>query len=290
MSLIRVTNLCNEKCLFCNFPDDCRVLSLDEVKKEIDTSIPDGSVTFTGGEPTIYPFLKEAISYAQKKEIKQIELQSNCFLLADIDRAKELKQAGLTGVFVTIHSNNEEIFEQITQMPGSFKKIMQGIKNLIDLGIKVRINIVINSLNYKDLFSITKFVYNKFPQIESIDYSFVVPVANVLQRAYLLPKISEVVPYLKKAYEFCLASAKTSQKNKISFSNPGCGIPLCFIPEYKDVSLEYNILKSSQQNDVIKDNQTEKIKFPKCQDCEFDQYCLGFWPNYLKIHGDSEFI
>ncbi|MCX6746267.1 MAG: radical SAM protein [Candidatus Parcubacteria bacterium] len=283
MSLIRLTNLCNEKCLFCNFPDDCRTLSLDEVKKEIETSITDGSVTFTGGEPTIFQYLKEAISYAKQKNIKNIELQSNCFLLADINKAKELKQAGLTGVFVTIHSDNEKIFEQVTQVLGSFQKNLQGIKNLIDLGIKVRINIVINSLNYKDLLSITKFIYDKFPQIESIDYSFVVPVANVLQRPYLLPKINQVVPYLKKAYEFC-------QENKINFSNPGCGVPLCFIPEYKENSLEYNILKSSKQNDVIKDNQTEKIKFPKCQDCEFDQYCLGFWPNYIKIHGDSEFI
>ena len=283
MPLIRVTNLCNEKCLFCNFPDDCRVLSLDEVKREIETSIIDGSVTFTGGEPTIYPFFKEAISYAQKKGIKQIEIQSNCFLFDKLNLVKELKELGLTGVFVTVHSEQKEIFEKITQAPGSFERVLQAINNLLAEKIKVRVNIVINFLNHKDLEVITKFIFDQFPQIASIDYSYVVPVANVLERPYLLPKISVVVPYLKKAYEFC-------EKNKISFSNPGCGIPLCFIPEYKDVSLEYNILKSSQQNDVIKDNQTEKIKFPKCQACEFDQYCLGFWPNYLKIHGDSEFI
>jgi len=284
MALIRLTNLCNEKCLFCNYPDDCQVLSLDEVKKDIDACITDGLVTFTGGEPTIYPFLKEAINYARQKGIKDIEIQSNCFLLADINRAKELQLAGLKGAFVTIHSDSEKIFEQITQVLGSFKKTIQGIQNLIDLGIKVRINIVINSLNYKDLLKITKFIINSFPKIKSIDYSFIVPCENVLNQPNLLPKISEVVLYLKKAYEFC-------EKNKIKFSNPGCGIPLCFIPEYKENSLEYNLLKNNNNNaNVIRDNQSEKVKFNKCEYCEFDPYCLGFWPNYIKIHGDQEFV
>ncbi|MCX6743620.1 MAG: radical SAM protein, partial [Candidatus Parcubacteria bacterium] len=270
MSLIRLTNLCNEKCLFCNFPDDCQVLSLDEVKKEIDASINEGIVTFTGGEPTIYPFIKEAISYAREKGIKEIEIQSNCLILADLNKAREIQQAGLTGVFVTVHSDKEEIFEQITRVPGSFKKTMQGIKNLIDLGIKVRINIVINFLNYKDLLKITKFIYENHSQIKSIDYSFIVPCENVLNQPELLPKISEVVPFLKKAYKFC-------QENKIIFSNPGCGLPLCFIPEYKDVSLEYDLLKNNNNANVIQDNKTEKVKFKKCECCEFENYCLGYW-------------
>ena len=283
MSLIRLTNLCNEKCLFCNFPDDCRVLSLDEVKREIESSLSDDSVTFTGGEPTIYPFIKEAIGYAKAKGLKEIEIQSNCLVLADLNKARELQQAGLSGVFVTVHSDKEEIFEQITRVPGSFKKTMQGIKNLIDLGIKVRLNIVINSLNYRDLLGITEFIYEKFPQIQSIDYSFIVPCENVLNQPELLPKISEVVPFLKKAYEFC-------EKNKIKFSNPGCGIPLCFIPEYKDISLEYNLLKDDKNANVIQNNKTEKIKFKKCECCEFENYCLGYWKNYIKIHGENEFI
>jgi len=282
MSLIRLTNLCNEKCLFCNFPDDCQVLSLAEAKNEIDKSCADGQVTFTGGEPTIYPFLKEAINYARQKGIKNIELQSNCILLADLNKVKKLQQAGLTGVFVTIHSDNEKIFEQITRLQGSFKKTIQGMKNLIDLGIEMRINIVINSLNYKDLVKITEFITNSFPKIKSIDYSFLVPCENVLNNPNLLPRISEVVPYLKKAYEFC-------KENKIKFSNPGCGLPLCFIPEYKDNSLEYNLLKNNINANVIQDNKSEKVKFKKCEYCEFGQFCLGFWPNYIKIHGDCEF-
>ncbi|MFA5188681.1 MAG: radical SAM protein [Patescibacteria group bacterium] len=282
MSLIRLTNLCNAKCLFCNFPDDCRVLSLDEAKKEIDT-ITDDSVAFTGGEPTIHPFLKETISYAKQKGIKNIELQSNCFLLENLDLVKELKALGLTGVFVTVHSEQKEVFEKITQVPGSFEKVLQGIANLISLGVKVRINIVINFLNYKNLEEITKFIYSQFPQIKSIDYSFVVPVEKVLKQPELLPKISEVVPFLKKAFKYC-------QENKISFSNPGCGLPLCFIPEYKENSLEYNFLKKQIENGLISDNRFEKIKFAKCKTCEFDEFCLGFWPNYVKIHGEQEFI
>ncbi len=282
MSLIRVTNLCNEKCLFCNFPDDCRVLSLLEVKEEIDKGLKDCQVTFTGGEPTIYPYLKETISYAKEKGFKNIEIQSNCLLLADLKKAKELQSLGLTGVFVTIHSKQKEIFEKITQISGSFEKVLQGITNLISLGVKVKINIVINSLNFKNLLSLTNFIYNKFPQIASIDYSFVVPVANVLQRSFLLPKISEVVPYLKKAYKFC-------EKNKIKFSNPGCGIPLCFIPGYESISLEYNLLKKQMECGTIAENRSEKIKFKKCKTCEFDKFCLGYWKNYINIHDDLEF-
>jgi MoaA/NifB/PqqE/SkfB family radical SAM enzyme len=281
MSMIRLTDKCNEKCLFCNIPSNCQTLVLSRVKKEMKDNMSK-SICFTGGEPTIYPFIEEAIKYARKQGIKDIELQSNCLIFANKALVEKFKRLGLTSVFVTIHSGNEKLFETITQVKGSFSRTIAGIKNLIEAKINIRINVVINSFNYKELLDITIFIHKNFPDILSIDYSFIVPSEKVIKSPFLLPKITPVLPYLRKAYKYC-------EKNNIKFINPGCGLPLCFIPQYKNISLEYKLLKN-KKNKYLINNQKEKVKFPKCLRCEFDHYCLGYWRNYLKIHGSKEFI
>lgn len=284
MALIRLTDVCNQNCLFCNFTEEVKPLDLTELKKELLVILKTGDreLVFSGGEPTVYPQILSAIKLAKEVGFTEIELQTNGLLLANPQLVKEYQQVGLTAVFIGLHSNKPEIYDQLTGVKGGFTLAVQAIKNLLAAKIKVRINIVINKLNYEQLLDLTRYIHENFPKIESIDYSFIVSQGKTLKNAHLVPKISEVVPDLISAYKYC-------QKNKIKFNNPICGIPVCFVPDYKEYSTEYLNLKRGRENDFSQKNADNKIKLVKCQTCPELNYCSGIWRGYVDIKGQAEF-
>lgn len=283
--ILRVTDKCNQKCLFCNFSEKLPFLSLVNLKCKIDKLIESGveEIIFSGGEPTIYPHILSGIQYAKKKGIKHIEIQSNGLFLANLLRVKKYKEIGLDLAFLSILSHKPAIHDYLTQIPGSFSKIIQAVKNLLSVKIRTRINIVINKKNYQHLLSLTQFIHLNFKDIESIDFSFIVSQGQALKNSFLVPKISKVTPHLLMAYKYC-------EENNIKFSNPGCGIPVCFIPQYKNISLEYQELNNKSNSQMINKNINNKVKIGKCISCKEAQFCLGIWKNYLLIHGNKEFI
>ncbi len=285
MSIIRLTDKCNEKCLFCNFQEKLPSLSFGQIKKQIrDLRQREYVIILSGGEPTLHPDLIKIVSFAKELGFKIIEIQTNAILLTK-DKVLKLKRAGLNRAFVPLLAYKAELFDELTQVPESWQKTLKGIKNLLAAGIETRINIVINSKNYIGLLNLTKFIHKNFPNCSGIDYSFVVSDGLALENSYLVPKMSKVIPYLLMAYKYC-------ENNNIDFSNPGCGVPVCFLPDkYKDISLEYKLLrKNEKNNDIIERNQPNKIKLKKCQTCPDEKYCLGVWQGYIQIHGDKEFI
>jgi MoaA/NifB/PqqE/SkfB family radical SAM enzyme len=290
MAIIRLTDKCNEKCLFCNFQEKVLELSLQDLEDKLNNLRHDSDlVIFSGGEPTLSPLLFSAIVMAKKMNFTMIQLQTNALRLTDNNFVKELKNCGLDQAFIPILSHQPEIADELTALPGSWQKTISGINNLLSEEIGVRINIVINSKNYKKLLSLVKFIADKFPGIQGIDFSFVVSDGLALKNKYIVPKFSQVMPYLLMAYKYC-------ETVGIDYANPGCGVPVCFLPEkYKNISFEYQLLKEKEEDydsydEIIKLNQSNKIKLAKCQRCSESKYCLGIWQGYIKIHGEKEFI
>ncbi|MCX6744495.1 MAG: radical SAM protein [Candidatus Parcubacteria bacterium] len=58
MAIIRLTDKCNQRCLFCNYQEILPAFSLADIKnKLVELRRQDSNVTFSGGEPTLYPFV-----------------------------------------------------------------------------------------------------------------------------------------------------------------------------------------------------------------------------------------
>ena len=83
----QVTNACNLRCRYCAADSGCarsQEISLDDVKRTIDEAVaidPDITISFTGGEPLIVPWLFDAMDYAKAHTHKDIGLLSNLCLL-----------------------------------------------------------------------------------------------------------------------------------------------------------------------------------------------------------------
>ena len=158
-----VTGLkCNIQCVFCYYRDNLKApnRSFEEIVSDLKYAYRHGvrEVDFSGGEPTIHPDLPRLITTAKQIGIEQVCIISNGLRLAKPDYLEQLKASGLDEVLFSVHGSHPGIHDEITQVAGSFEKLKQGMANAAEMSLDVRINTVVNRLNYLDLEELSKLV------------------------------------------------------------------------------------------------------------------------------------
>ncbi len=133
--ILEVTFRCNLRCIHCAV-EPClnkgrsNELSFIEVTGILDQLFNFGvfNVVFSGGEPLCRPDFLEIVDYAKNRGLFFM-VKTNGTLMSDTV-AKRLKQAGITGVHVSLYGATAETHERITGVTGSFRETMAGIENL----------------------------------------------------------------------------------------------------------------------------------------------------------------
>ncbi|NMB91389.1 radical SAM protein [candidate division WWE3 bacterium] len=105
---------------------------------------------FIGGEPFEYKdkfghSVLDLSEYALQVGWKFVELFTNLTLVKPLE-IQCIKKLGLS-IATTLYSNKEEIHDAVTRTPGSFKRTVENIKLLLDLGVSVRAEIVVTKIN-----------------------------------------------------------------------------------------------------------------------------------------------
>ncbi len=276
---LRIGLRCNQDCIFCN--TDSGAMNMISDDKKIKDQITEWSkqgielLIISGGEPSMMKGLPSYIRMAKEQGAKHIELQTNAVVI-DKEYAKQLSEAGLNMAFVSFHAIDENTNALITRVRGTFEKTVAGIKNLLDSKVDVTLNIVVNTYNYKQLKGIVRFIQENFPDIKAITLSFVAPLCQARKNKECIPSISETLPFIKQAIDYCRANA-------MDIRIPArCGIPPCFLPGYEHL---FDTLKESGRWDDFDD----KTKLDVCAGCSNDSRCSGLWDFYIAIHGSDEF-
>ena len=96
-------------------------------------------VVFTGGEPTIVPFLPELISYADQLGIVS-GLNTNGRLLRNESLVEKIKSASLDHVQVTLESVNPKIHDAMVGVKGAWEETVAGIRMAIAHHIHINTN------------------------------------------------------------------------------------------------------------------------------------------------------
>lgn len=166
LSEVALTYTCNIRCRFCyagcTQEIDNKTLDVDGFKKILDiiryeAEVP--SVSFTGGEPTVYENLTELINYASKHNHMRVNLITNGTLITR-EKAKEFAEAGLSSAQVSIESPYESEHDSITGVPGSHAASVNGLKALKDAGITAHPHVTICKLNKDSLKDYPEFCRN----------------------------------------------------------------------------------------------------------------------------------
>ena len=302
--LIRLGTSCNQKCDFCfnRWEPINKNLKTKEAKRLIKIySEKMKYLSFTGGEPTIRSDLSKLINYAVQVGIKEVGIQTNAVRLANKNYTKFLVNKGLSYAFVSLHSHKMDISDALAGTPRNFKKTIRGIKNLLNLGVRIRISHVICLQNYKDLTAFVKFIQNMSPKIE-IEFSTVLPSPDIRKNKKIIVKLSEMEPYFYDALTYC-------KKNNIPFIISSCSVPLCYAQGFEEYSTEYTTmanffnskekainpmnnlpedLKIYEEDRGMENWEKNKIKSERCMECSLSSFCNGVWINYAQTFGIDE--
>lgn len=288
---IKITFTCNNMCDFCaqgSKREYVKPKSFSEIKKSLIEAKKMGATTvvFTGGEPTLHPQIIKIVSEAKKLGYRRLQLQTNGRTLCDEKFLIELIKAGINEISPAVHGPNPLIHDKLTHSPGSFIQTITGIKNAKKHRIYTLTNTVITSLNYKYLPDIAKLLV--YLKVDQFQFAFIHIIGRGWEnRDWIVPKKSEILPYLYKALDI-------GKKAGIPCYTEA--IPYCFMKGYEECIAERMIPDGPVFDaDIFVENYGEyrrnegKVKSERCQECIYYTICEGPWREYPEIYGWDEF-
>lgn len=288
MYVLRLTPRCNIKCQHCWWTDWGRPdTTYDLARRNVQRAIERGAdyIAISGGEPTLMPYLPELIGYIRSfgPDIL-IELQTNAMRCAIPRYAQALAENGLDTAFSTFLGSSAEIYDEISMVPGTWEKALRGIHNLVDNGVLVVLNYVINTLNYRDLPAYVRWFHREFPRSNrvnpvSLNLCAAQPInTDLVGMSHLFAPYPDLQPYLREALEFCW-----EHEIVVYGLNSISGVPHCVLdgdPRFFDPGERQFSHDASEIFTYI----------AACGDCALREVsCQGIRKNYLKLHGPSGF-
>ncbi len=149
---ISITEECPNRCLHCALPDSGshHRLEPDEVEDVVGQILDLGTtlVIFDGGEPTTYRELPDLVRSVDDRAISTMFTSGAGF---SAKLARELKDAGLYAVNVSLDSAREDEHDRMRGRSGAFRDAMKAAKNALDAGLLVDLYVVLRSDNVSEI-------------------------------------------------------------------------------------------------------------------------------------------
>uniref|UniRef100_A0A7C3J4T2 Radical SAM protein n=1 Tax=Candidatus Methanomethylicus mesodigestus TaxID=1867258 RepID=A0A7C3J4T2_9CREN len=160
---LAITYRCDNKCVHCyaGGPRETPELETADWRRVIDKIYEIGipHIVFTGGEPTLRSDLPDLVMHAEARGLVT-GLVTNGRRLKDASYLRQLIDAGLDHIQVTIESHDERIHDSITGVKGSWRETVEGLKNAITTPCYTITNTTINSLNAGSMKETVSFLHS----------------------------------------------------------------------------------------------------------------------------------
>lgn len=159
---IEVTHKCPMACIHCSSdatPLCQREMTKDKCFEIINQAIEMGveEVSFSGGEPLIWPWIAEAIKSASEGNMK-VAIYTTGYVDMIDTLYTTLKECGLKKAIFSVYGPSELIHERVTRLAGSFNKTLQSMEYAHEAGIETEVHFVAMSKNYRYLKDIVELV------------------------------------------------------------------------------------------------------------------------------------
>ena len=169
---VLITSRCNYKCIYCHregiFTSADEVFSSEDYGfvAKVARKLGVKYYKISGGEPLVREDVHHIVKYI-KEHAEEVSLVTNGSLLAV--KARELAEAGLDRVNVSLHSLKPEVYRYITGGSTLLKQVLDGIDRALDYGIRVKINYLVLKSNIEEFKDILKFAESKGVDINVIE-------------------------------------------------------------------------------------------------------------------------
>lgn len=275
---------CNLKCSFCAVeggtaqPDE---MTLDDIAPVLEQTkrLKPSPFYLSGGEPLLR---KEMVLHILEEICPVDGISVSIFTngtLITKDYAQQLHDAGLQMIRVSVDAHTEELGDRI-RGKGAFKKTVQGIKHLKDVGIHVDAVSLISQTNYCYLKEIKEFV----KQIaDSYVINRIIPMGRAVDSDLFLNE--------EELIKVRMANFETEQIQAAITPRNGCivGLPLyiradgeifpCFymqLPEFSLGNIRENTLSDVYNTALMQELfQLTVDNIEECKDCDIRYFCGG---------------
>jgi len=175
---IAITEKCNLRCTYCmpeegvDFKNGEQILTADEILRVIDVLARMGvkKVRFTGGEPLVRKDIVKLVEGAVNTPgVKSVHMTTNGIIFPKY--AKALREAGLTGLNISLDTVDSQKFFDITRRPGE-DKVIESIKLALDLGFpRVKVNnVLMKGFNDGEFFDFTEMTKDQAVTVRFIEF------------------------------------------------------------------------------------------------------------------------
>ncbi len=217
---ISVTDRCNFRCIYCmptdffyiknKFLNNIHMLSFEEILRSVKifSSLGVKKIRFTGGEPLMRVNFCKLVESIKHHNINiKLALTTNGVLL--FNYAKQLKDAGLDQITISLNSLDNMIFKQLSGNKNDMDKVYLGINAAEEAGfLPLKINVVVlKGINDVSILNLVRYFKGSGHIVRFIEFMDVGNYNNwqkkyVVISTNILKKINSVMPIRKIARNY----------------------------------------------------------------------------------------
>ncbi len=305
---IQLGHVCNNRCVFCvsgqrTATGLARPLPTAPTLAALDEAAAAGArkVTFLGGEPTLQASLVPAIARAIDLGFREIVLFTNGVKTARAGYVDEILALGAARGFhgfewrFSIQGGDQAAHDDVTQKPGSFDRLVAGMRHLRARGQTLTANACINERSYRSLPGYVDLVREH--GIRQLHLDQVRP-RDAGERSddelrAMMPRYSAMVPYFRAMLD------RFARELGPDFDINVGNLPYCVMPEraaviHHDGEPTNTVAADGDQLsrpwDKYADKRRDKFHPPTCATCKFRPRCNGVFTKYAQFYGVDEFV
>jgi MoaA/NifB/PqqE/SkfB family radical SAM enzyme len=279
LGYVQVTRTCNQTCRFCSNPPSGLEIDLGEACRRVDDLAARGyaGVIFTGGEPTLVPWLAAAVRHAAARGVAP-RVITNGQRLADGALLGELVAGGLRHVHVSLYSHDPAVHDGLTRNPGSHARAVRTLERIgAEPALTADVNCVIHHYNAGALDALVGFVRDRFPRVRHLVFNNLDARMNrVAENPDTVPTLAELEVSLARALRLAERSGLTFRVERV---------PLCYMAEWAHCSTETRKLVKGEERAVhfldakglVRQERSAFVhgKAEACRACRLDAICAG---------------
>ncbi len=274
--LVCINNICNQKCIFCSAENRMEwnmVIPLKETLKEILEK--DDYIQISWWEPLLDKNLYKILYFIKKNKPNcYIEFQTNWVYLLSNWNLDKLEKFNINLYNINYPCHIKKLNDIIVWVEWTFEKRELAMKEIIKRWLNLRINIIVNKLNYNILPEMLEYINNNFKWLERIQFSFTKAMWSANKNNIVVPKYEETEKFFIQALDLC-------KKYWIKWDVDH--IPMCFLWKFYKNHVDYHKMINSEKWVYLE----EKNYVDKCYSCEKKYFCSWYRKDYLLVYSET---